>query len=114
MNVRNIAKLIVAVLGTEAAGAVGALVTAPAIPTWYAGLHKPALNPPAWVFGPVWTTLYLLMGIAAFLVWRRIDQYPGVKGNGIKLSMNKVGVSCCNIRSMPITRTSCCGGCAGN
>ncbi len=51
-------------------GAVGSLFTAPAIPTWYAGLIKPAYNPPDWVFGPAWTLLYLLMGIALFLVVR--------------------------------------------
>lgn len=37
---------------------------------WFAGLHKPAWNPPSWVFGPVWTTLYTLMAVAAWLVWR--------------------------------------------
>ncbi len=38
---------------------------------WYAALAKPAWNPPGWIFGPVWTTLYTLMAIAAWLVWRR-------------------------------------------
>jgi len=37
---------------------------------WYAGLHKPYWNPPAWVFGPAWTLLYVLMAVAAWLVWR--------------------------------------------
>ena len=62
--------VIVAVVGCELAGGIGALFTTPSIPTWYAGLVKPALNPPAWVFGPVWTLLYALMGVALFLIWR--------------------------------------------
>lgn len=56
------------IIGSFAAGAIGSLATIPNIPTWYAGLAKAPLNPPNWVFGPVWTTLYLLMGIALALV----------------------------------------------
>lgn len=55
----------------EGAGILGSLFTSPAIPEWYAGLAKPDFTPPPWVFGPVWTTLFLLMGIAAFFVWRQ-------------------------------------------
>lgn len=54
-----------------AVAAAGALVTGPAVEGWYQGIAKPSFNPPAWLFGPVWTLLYALMGWAAFLVWRR-------------------------------------------
>ncbi len=64
-----IAALFVAVC--EAAGLLGTAFTISAIPAWYSLLDKPAFSPPNWVFGPVWTILYALMGIAAFLVWRR-------------------------------------------
>ena len=52
-------------------GAVASLITAPAIPTWYAGLSHPAIAPPNWVFAPVWTTLYVLMAVAAWRVWKQ-------------------------------------------
>jgi tryptophan-rich sensory protein len=52
------------------AGFVGSIFTTPAIPTWYASLVKPAFSPPNYVFGPVWSILFLLMGISAYLVWK--------------------------------------------
>lgn len=60
-----------------AAGAIGSLATTPNIPEWYARLNRPAWTPPNWVFGPVWSALYLLMGIAAWLVWRRVGLAAG-------------------------------------
>lgn len=54
-----------------AAAAIGGALTAQSVDTWYQGLAKPTWNPPDWLFGPVWTLLYLLMGVAAWLVWRR-------------------------------------------
>lgn len=51
-------------------GGLGGAVTAESVTTWYATLNKPSFNPPNWIFGPVWTTLYVLMGVAAWRVWR--------------------------------------------
>lgn len=68
---RNIFKLITAISISELAGIAGSIFTAPAVANWYPQLSKPSFNPPAWVFGPVWTTLFALMGIAAFLVWNK-------------------------------------------
>ncbi|MBI4101537.1 MAG: tryptophan-rich sensory protein [Candidatus Nealsonbacteria bacterium] len=70
MKINNLLGLVAAVGVSELAGVVGSVFTISAIPTWYAGLAKPELNPPSWVFGPTWTMLYALMGVAAFLVWR--------------------------------------------
>ncbi|MFC6731345.1 TspO/MBR family protein [Haladaptatus sp. GCM10025893] len=68
---RPIATLAAAILLSELVGALGTVFTGPQINTWYTTLAKPAFNPPNWVFGPVWTTLFALMGAAAWLVWRR-------------------------------------------
>jgi len=53
----------------EGVGVLGGLWTGPEIPRWYSTLIKPSFNPPGWIFGPVWTALYLLMAIAAWLVF---------------------------------------------
>jgi translocator protein len=50
--------------------ALGSVFTSSAMPEWYMSLEKPAFNPPSWVFGPVWTLLYAMMAVAAWLVWR--------------------------------------------
>ncbi len=55
-------------------GALGAAVTNTSLSSWYPTLVKPSFNPPNWVFGPVWTTLYVLMAIAAWRVWRTTDR----------------------------------------
>jgi len=57
-------------LATLGVGVLGSLFTTPQIPTWYAGLNHPSIAPPNWVFAPVWTTLYVLMAIAAWRVWK--------------------------------------------
>ena len=75
----DIVKLLTSIIVCQLAGLIGSIATTPAIPTWYAALIKPTLAPPNWVFAPVWTTLFLLMGISAFFVWRRRLNAPGVK-----------------------------------
>lgn len=71
MALKDFFKLVVAIAVSELAGIVGSFFTAQSIQTWYPALVKPTFAPPNWVFAPVWTTLYLLMGIAAFFVWKR-------------------------------------------
>ncbi|MDP4009173.1 MAG: TspO/MBR family protein [bacterium] len=92
MSTKHFLKLVVAIGASLSAGIIGSVFTAPAIPGWYAGLVRPALNPPSWVFGPVWTTLYVLMGIAAFLVWRngweRKEVRAALEVFGLQLLLN--------------------------
>jgi tryptophan-rich sensory protein len=71
IKINNTLKLIISVGVSELAGIIGSIFTTPSIAGWYAGIVKPDINPPSWVFGPVWTTLFVLMGIAAFLVWKK-------------------------------------------
>lgn len=64
-------KLVLAIGICFLAGFAGGLVTTPSIPTWYAELEKPFFTPPNTLFGPVWTILYILMGISLYRVWVR-------------------------------------------
>ena len=66
----NRIKLIISIVATVGLGLLGGIFTAPQIQTWFVHLTKPSWNPPNWLFAPVWTMLYLLMGIAFYLVWR--------------------------------------------
>jgi tryptophan-rich sensory protein len=65
----NITKLIVSIAIPLIAAGIGSFFTSSKIPAWYAALQKPAFNPPNWIFGPVWTILFIMMGIALYLVW---------------------------------------------
>jgi len=79
MKIINILKLIGSIVLCQLAGFIGSLATIPAIPTWYELLKKPSFNPPNWIFGPVWTGLYTLMGISLFVVWQKRADRPQVK-----------------------------------
>lgn len=76
-----------------AAGVLGSLWTTPATSSWYRDIRKPSWTPPSWVFGPVWTTLYVLMGAAAWRVWR-VAGWKGGRGAlvtwGVQLALNTV------------------------
>ena len=65
----NYPKLIGSIVICQLAGILGSVFTVSSVSTWYVTLEKPFFNPPSWVFGPVWTALYLLMGISLYLVW---------------------------------------------
>lgn len=69
------------------AGAIGAVASVTA-PEFYAALERPSWSPPGWVFGPVWTTLYLMMGLAAFLVWRERGWTPVLTFFAVHLVFN--------------------------
>jgi translocator protein len=81
VDLNSIIKLIISILANFAAAGIGSLFTFKAIPTWYAGLKKPRYTPPNRAFGPVWTTLYILMAISVFLVWQK-----GIESDGVLIA----------------------------
>jgi benzodiazapine receptor len=79
----EILKLVMSIVICQLAGVIGSIFTTPAIPTWYASLEKPSFTPPNWVFSPVWIALFVLMGIAAFLVWNK-----GLSDKEVKIALS--------------------------
>ena len=79
MKKNNWIKLIASIVICELAGIIGSLFTANSVQTWYQTLNRPLLNPPSWVFGPVWATLYILMGISLYIIWNK----KKLKGNAL-------------------------------
>ena len=88
----KIIKLIASIGMPIIAGAIGSAFTFTGIDSWYSGINKPSFNPPNWIFGPVWTALYLIMGISAWLVLRKYGEDQQVKTAlfvfGIQLILN--------------------------
>ena len=73
------------------AGFIGSFFTTSSISTWYAFINKPLFSPPNWIFAPVWSLLYVLMGISAFLIWQKRDNLkikPAMIFYGIQLVLN--------------------------
>ena len=82
-----ILRLIICILVCQLAGFVGSIFTRASVSTWYATLNKPSFTPPGWVFGPVWITLYVLMGISAFMVWNQ-----GLDKREVKIALLFFGI----------------------
>jgi benzodiazapine receptor len=88
---QKIGQFLLALLIPLTIGGVSGFFTVEAIPGWYRTIEKPAWNPPNWVFGPVWTTLYVLMGIAMYLIWiqpRSIQRQRALYRNAAQLILN--------------------------
>ncbi len=83
--------LVLAILFCFAGIAAGTMLTRDAVPDWYASLQKPGWTPPTWLFGPVWTALYVLMALAAYLVYRRLgwpEAYLPLLAFAVQLLLN--------------------------
>lgn len=71
MNKSQIIKLLVSIILPLALGAIAGMFTSQSVPEWYETLNRPSFNPPNRIFGPVWSILYILMGISLFLIWKQ-------------------------------------------
>ena len=87
MDVKDILKVIVSIFICQLAGMIGAVATSASVQTWYVTLNKPFFTPPNFLFAPVWLTLYTLMGLSLFLVWRL-----GVQDRSTKVALAIFGV----------------------
>lgn len=86
-------KIMVMIVTCVVIGAIAGLLTQKGVDTWYPTIIKPSFNPPNWVFAPVWSTLYVMMGIAAGLVWHEMDRQretvrKGLTFFAIQLALN--------------------------
>ncbi|WP_291116601.1 TspO/MBR family protein [Flavobacterium sp. UBA6135] len=78
-------KIIIAVVVCLSVGYASGMATQSSIQTWYPTLTKPFFNPPNWIFAPVWTVLYIMMGISAGLIWSKKSQSPDLVKNALLL-----------------------------
>ena len=89
---KSIYKLIISILIPLAVGAVSGFFTSFSVNTWFKTLNKPSFNPPSWVFAPVWTTLYIMMGISFYIIWKshaKLEKrYTGYTYYWLQLALN--------------------------
>lgn len=71
---QKILRIVVVLMTCLVVGYLSGMVTRDSITTWYPTLVKPSFNPPNWIFAPVWTILYIMMGVAGGMVWNRMEQ----------------------------------------
>jgi translocator protein len=83
----NLPQLATAIVVCLSAGLIGSVFTSTSLATWYGIIEKPVLNPPSWIFGPVWTILYIMMGISVYLVWRL-----GLEKKGVRFALKIFGL----------------------
>lgn len=82
-------RLLLFIIGSELVGILGSVFTINSIPTWYVTLNKPFFSPPNWLFGPVWTILYALIGISAFLIYEsKKNNRKALKVFAIQMALN--------------------------
>ncbi len=87
---KKIVKLVISIFICEGAGIIGSIFTAPAIKSWYVFLDKPSFSPPNWVFAPVWTILFLLMGVSLYLVWQKNWNVEASENKSAKKAWNPI------------------------
>ncbi len=89
---KSIYKLIISIVIPLGVGAVSGFFTSSSVNTWFKILNKPSFNPPSWLFAPVWTTLYILMGISFYIIWKshaKLEKrYTGYTYYWLQLALN--------------------------
>lgn len=85
-------RLVLSIAVCSLAGIIGSFFTASSVSAWYPALSKPFFNPPSWVFGPVWTILYIIMGVSLYLVW---NQKEKAKQDGKTAALSFFGIQLC-------------------
>lgn len=86
-------KILVMIVTCVVIGAVAGLLTQEGVDTWYKTIEKPSFNPPNWIFAPVWSTLYVMMGIAAGLVWHEMDRQKETVKKGLTFFAIQLGLN---------------------
>jgi len=86
-------KIIVMIVTCVVIGAIAGLLTQEGVDTWYKTIEKPSFNPPNWIFAPVWSTLYVMMGIAAGLVWHEMDRQKETVKKGLTYFAIQLGLN---------------------